>query len=75
MSLKLKPSAALLNVYKKECEEACSNYNYWWSIKAGLTWNGKWQYDNCVQKCINKIIEEEKPDTTTTIKQIVINGS
>ena len=66
MSFKLKPSAALLNVYKKECEETCSNYNYWWSmsVKAGLMQNGKWQYNNCVQKCVNKTIKEETPDTT-----------
>lgn len=59
--MSIKPSNALLALYKKDCYAACKQYSYWWSYKAAAMSSQRWDLQLCVQKCVNDTIKNENP--------------
>ena len=59
MNMSLKPSSALLAMYKKDCQNACNSY--WWSYKAAAVVSHRWEFKQCVKKCVRDTIEKERP--------------
>lgn len=56
--MSLKPSSALLAMYKKDCP-CCKSY--WWSYKAAVVASQRWDCKQCVKKCVRDTIEKERP--------------
>ena len=57
--MSLKPSSALLAMYKKDCHDACCK-SYWWSYKAAVVASQRWDCKQCVKKCVRDTIEKER---------------
>ena len=55
----MKPSKALMSLYRKDCQESCSEYSYWWSVKAAMSARGKWKLEDCISKCVSEYVHDD----------------
>lgn len=58
--MSIKPSEALVAMYKKDCREACAKYRYWWSYKAAAIASFRWDLSQCIEICVDDSLKEEK---------------
>ena len=74
--MSIKPSEALLSLYRKDCREACSEYSYWWSVKSVMSARGNWKIENCISKCVDEYIHDDlrimnRNKNTTKLKSTI----
>ena len=58
--MSIKPSKALLKTFEDECNHTCARYRYWWSTKTSKMPYASHKFEQCVQDCIRKTVENEK---------------
>lgn len=58
--MSIKPSKALLKTFEDECNHTCARYRYWWSMKTSKMPYASHKFEQCVQDCIRKTVENEK---------------
>ena len=76
MKMSIKPSEALMSLYRKDCREACSEYSYWWSVKAAMIAHVKWKLEDCISKCVREYVHDDlrtmnRNSNTTKLKPAI----
>lgn len=54
--MSLKPSKYLLEEFRQECKQKCRRFRF--LIKPAVI---EWEFQKCVQKCVQNTIEKERP--------------
>jgi len=64
----MKPSKGLLGLFRKECDKKCQKYTIF-AHQIPFVAIHRLKYDDCMKKCVETTIEQEKKCVETTIEQ------